>query len=427
MASCANGASVKPGVDPDTLIYVDRSLWEEVTGTPSSWFDFILNAIAPSSIKVSDLCALNLDDPPLPSLSDIGAALRRDPFALLVISDYVIKKLQYVAFSLDCVCNGASSPCYSIFGRPFSSLPDATTNGSTVYDIGMKFHCIAACDVTTFAYKDIDPHATASCDFKLWDLTSSTLLWTQAHTISSTAYTEVACATVSTLVAGHDYAITFRYGAGWTALLENSGYGGTTNADFSSSSRIDNYSAGTGTPTREFSGLAIPIQPITCPATAAPTAPTEPSQPTDFVIPPTWDCATACDIMVRLQQISDRLDWLRRDVTLLQRQTTPYAFVTGTAHSGLTGHGTIAVSGITGLLVTLTSVPAGWGSTTDVPRRLIPKVGAIQFGTSSGEDDERQLHYETQLVLDPPASTTVVDYSFRPGITATITELLREP
>jgi hypothetical protein len=388
--------------------------------------DFFLNIITPSSILVTDLCALNLDDPPLPSLSDLAGAFARNPFSLKIVSDWVVAKLEYASFANYCVCNGSASPCYSIFGRPFASLPDATTNGATVYDLGMKFHCIAACDVTAFAYKDIDPHASASCDFKLWDLTASSLLWTQAHTITSTAYTEVTAATVITLVAGNDYAITFRYGAGWTALFENAGYAGNTNADISSSSRIDNYSAGTGTPTREFSGLAIPIEPIVCPASGPPPAPTVPSQPTDIILPPDWDCATACDIMIRLQQMSERLDWMRSTIDLLQRRLLPFAWILGTAHTGLTGTGVISVQDVLGAVVSMT-VPGGWGSTAETPRRLIPSAGSLQGSDGTSYSDNFQLHYEHELIFFGQSWATGIRYNFRPGVTVTLTPLLPEP
>lgn len=107
--SCAYGASVKPGVDPNTQILVDRNLWEVVTSTPSSWLDPILDLFGMYYIKASDLCALNVVDPPLPSVVSIGGALLKDPLSVGTVYEWVRQKLEYAAFTNVCLCNGSGA------------------------------------------------------------------------------------------------------------------------------------------------------------------------------------------------------------------------------------------------------------------------------------------------------------------------------
>jgi hypothetical protein len=101
MVACPYGASVKPGIDPNAAIAVDRTLWEQVTGAAGSWADFLLNIVSWDTITASQLCGLNPDDPPLPSIGTIAAALYKDPAAIFDVGVWARDKLRYVAFSLN--------------------------------------------------------------------------------------------------------------------------------------------------------------------------------------------------------------------------------------------------------------------------------------------------------------------------------------
>jgi hypothetical protein len=157
------------------------------------------------------------------------------------------------------------------------------------------------------------------------------------------------------------------------------------------------------------------------------TSPPNPTQPTDFPVSPTLACSTSQDVCTALQTLSLKLDWMRAQVDLIQRQDVPFAYILGPTNAGLTGDGDVSVQGILGLSVLLTTVPSTWGETADVPRRLIPKAGALQFMTTEGYTDEVQLHYDHELILGVPAVATSVHYTLRPGIVASLTTLMREP
>ncbi len=113
-------------------------------------------------------------------------------------------------------------------------------------------------------------------------------------------------------------------------------------------------------------------------------------------------------------------------VTLIQRQNAPFAYISGTAHTGLTGTGTLSVSGILGLLVNA-SVPSSTSELAGTPDIRLP-IGRVNFGTSDGYRDRDQLVTDSQVIFPSTAGIyTIVGYSLEPGVTATLTELVREP
>jgi hypothetical protein len=114
-------------------------------------------------------------------------------------------------------------------------------------------------------------------------------------------------------------------------------------------------------------------------------------------------------------------------ITLIQRQSLPFAFVYGTPQPGLTGTGSISVQGAIGVDVQLTTIPGAWGYTSETPRRLIPSAGSIQASDGVTYTDNYQLHYQHQVIeFDAPWATTV-RYNIRSGFVATLTPVLREP
>ncbi len=137
-------------------------------------------------------------------------------------------------------------------------------------------------------------------------------------------------------------------------------------------------------------------------------------------------CGSTQDVCTQLQVVINKLNILDSMTQLIQRQAVPFAYLLGTPSVGLIGAGDIAAQGILGCSVTITAQPPGHGQTADNPKRAIPKLGAIQFKTVDGFTDERQLHYAQQLVLDAPPLSTALHYTLAPGVTATITPLLRE-
>lgn len=135
----------------------------------------------------------------------------------------------------------------------------------------------------------------------------------------------------------------------------------------------------------------------------------------------TLGCCTSTDpvTIATLNQIVQML-------TLLQRQTAPFAYVPGPVHSGLTGTGSFAVQGILGLHVSST-VAASTRLIVGTPDVHL-ELGRINLGTSDAFIDRTAIVVGEQLVIPAAAGIyTVVGYTLEPGVTIEVTELIREP
>ncbi len=121
------------------------------------------------------------------------------------------------------------------------------------------------------------------------------------------------------------------------------------------------------------------------------------------------------------------LDLILRTVTLIQRQAVPFAYVPGTAHTGLSGAGTLAVSGLLGAKVEVTTLPTSYGRTGTTPEELFD-LGYITWGTADGYPQSIRVEHSPMLSLPPRAGAfTDLAYDLAPGVVVTITELVREP
>lgn len=122
-----------------------------------------------------------------------------------------------------------------------------------------------------------------------------------------------------------------------------------------------------------------------------------------------------------------QIEAILRMVTLLQRQLVPFAHLTSTAHAGLTGAGTIAVQGLLGVQIDLTTIPATYHQDTSTPP-FIFNIGWVSMQDANGFIDETRVHAQHQVWMSRIASdATVIGYKFSAGVVATITELQREP
>jgi hypothetical protein len=114
-------------------------------------------------------------------------------------------------------------------------------------------------------------------------------------------------------------------------------------------------------------------------------------------------------------------------VTLIQRQAVPFAYVPGAVHAGLNGAGTIAISGLLGVKVDVTTVPTPIGREGTTPVEYFD-MGWISLGTPDGYPQSYRLEHNPQLLLPARCSAnTTLAYDLHPGIVITVTELKREP
>jgi hypothetical protein len=125
--------------------------------------------------------------------------------------------------------------------------------------------------------------------------------------------------------------------------------------------------------------------------------------------------------------IQGQLDQILKLVTLIQRQAVPFAYITGTVHAGLTGAGALSISGLLGVKVSITALPTSLGvEGTSPPQHF--DVGTITFGTIDGFPSSYRIEHNPQVIMPCLASAfTDLDYELTPGVTITVTELVREP
>jgi hypothetical protein len=113
-------------------------------------------------------------------------------------------------------------------------------------------------------------------------------------------------------------------------------------------------------------------------------------------------------------------------VTLIQRQGVPFGYVSGAAHTGLTGTDVIVAGPLLGVLLNV-SIPARAGEQFGTPETRFD-VGWLNFGTADGYTDRHRIFTDSQVIFPSKAGLyTAVGYSLEPGVTMTLTELLREP
>jgi hypothetical protein len=131
-------------------------------------------------------------------------------------------------------------------------------------------------------------------------------------------------------------------------------------------------------------------------------------------------CPPDPELMGLLQQIVGTL-------TPLQRYRQPFAYVTGAAHSGLTGTGSVAIPRCLGIDVTVTAYPStNYVSGGNPP--YIYDLGWISVSEVGGMIQEKRLSQQHYTWL--PEYMALADhfnYFLKPGVTITATELYAEP
>lgn len=151
-----------------------------------------------------------------------------------------------------------------------------------------------------------------------------------------------------------------------------------------------------------------------------------PLPPVPFMCDSEDICTTLNLILQGQTALSGQISQLRTDVTLIQRQSVPFAYVPGMLHSGLSGGGTIAIAGVLGLQVHSTAIP-GTLSSDMAPVVSYFKLGELALGNGDGYLARRIVTHPKHLFLDLDADLTTVGYLFEPGVVADILELVREP
>lgn len=164
------------------------------------------------------------------------------------------------------------------------------------------------------------------------------------------------------------------------------------------------YFGGTGQPTRHID-VSVGIYCGTTPGSTGGPYPTP--------------CPTDPFVLGLLQQILAL-------TTIIQRQAVPFSYIFGTAHSGLSGEGHIDVQGLLGVKVQLDTYGTGVGVESGDPDEFF-EAGWITWGNADGSTKREWITHSPFVSLPSVAGQyTRLGYTLGQGVTATITELVRE-
>jgi hypothetical protein len=134
--------------------------------------------------------------------------------------------------------------------------------------------------------------------------------------------------------------------------------------------------------------------------------------------------APCCPPDDRLTQL---LMTIMTQVNLIQRQGVPFGYIPQAVHSGLSGAGTIDITGLIGAAVTVTTIPASYGREGSSPTVYF-EMGFVTFGTPDGYPSSYRVDKVNNVYLPTRCGAyTVLSYDLAPGVVVTITELAREP
>lgn len=114
-------------------------------------------------------------------------------------------------------------------------------------------------------------------------------------------------------------------------------------------------------------------------------------------------------------------------VTSIQRNYAPFGYVPGLAHATLTGNGSVSVSRLIGVKITVTAFP---GSDVQLPGNpaYVKDLGWLSVSEVDGMLQERRVARlaETWFPELMPIADHI-NYALNPGVTVTLTELKAEP
>lgn len=132
------------------------------------------------------------------------------------------------------------------------------------------------------------------------------------------------------------------------------------------------------------------------------------------------DCATDPRLLGLLEQIYALL-------TGVQRSYAPFGYILGTAHSSLSGIGSIAVERLVGIQLQVDAYPAAARFLFGNPA-YVKDLGWISVSEADGMIQERRVA-QLQFTWFPQVApiATSINYAFADDVVATITELLPEP
>lgn len=417
MPVCSSGTSApRAGVADDIIL--TAAVLSSILPAGAVWLEPFIGAIAGiTELHLPTLCAVDPPADPGITGADILSLVTLGPGPLTASATAKLEQLfARYAWYVFCQCTSVTTPAAPTFPTAPSGLPSINPTGLVGVPAG------ACATYTALRLTDATVHP-------IMELLSGTYINYTGGPVDSSLRVPIPTGAISvqwTCANNGPGAESTATTPHWTPFLNF--YTGTTFISHVASSTTlagttgrlgeveqsavapipsgaDSFNVTASSPTAMVSNPSLTVQ-FFC-STGVATAPPAP-------------CCTASDpITVGM------LTQILQMVTLLQRQAAPFAYVTGTLHSGLSGTGNISVQGVLGALLNA-SVPARAGVESGTPETVFD-IGWINFGTADGYTENRQIRTDSQVVLPTQAGLyTLIGYTLLPGVTLSVTELRRE-
>jgi hypothetical protein len=393
-----------------TLPAIAGLVWSWVLGLPSGW------------LSTADFCALEPTGD-LPTTAD-WILLAFPPLAWISGAyGRFANQIRAWKFADLCQCTGDPTPgCVDTSFTSNGQVWVAATAVGLNLEWGSRFTALVDCDITGIAGYSRPSGDLGARDLHLWD-GAGALIASQAGFSTPPGHWQYTLPAPLPMTAGQTWTVSESTNSGSTVAQDQTGSPDMpTNAYFTWGGEY--YASAGGTyPVNTGGSNRLAIMPVACdssggtPIDPPPDVPPPTGFPDPVLGPPECNDSYVC---ATLYSINSKIDLLSGLVLEMLQRLTPYRVAPGTVYSGLTGSGSVSAPAILGVRVMLTAVPSRWGRTSDTPARFIPAPGDILFSTPEGLNQQHFLHYNDELLLGAPPTTTDVAYSFRPGVTGSI-------
>lgn len=420
-AICSGGtSSPKPGV-AETVIFSAGALASLLNNKGGAWATIAAPLLGVLSYEATSLCST---DPPTTTQltsDEYAALLHLSPWddlqsAIAKLADIATATIWYEM----CKCDSVSTP--SLPATVLQPPPSVSTPGAVNSPC---FSRTIQVQPTVIASVSTSPIPAAG-----W---KSTTLFPDLPTIAVPAQTGIAAHNAVNIS-----------GLGWTSFgvrVTKLASGAAYCASSTPSIEFDQWSAtgSAGVVDVQFnydigSGPKVPSPQITTINTAKPAF--------DFLL---FECGTTPDTFqvdfwaycggtpgapttpcAADPVVLDLLGQLMQLLLLVQRQGVPFGTIDSTVHSGLSGNGSISVTGLIGAVLELTTIPQWVGSESGSPDVLF-EAGWTNWESFGRFTPRERISASPQLLLPSLAGVyNALHYSLSPGVVATITELRRE-
>jgi hypothetical protein len=145
--------------------------------------------------------------------------------------------------------------------------------------------------------------------------------------------------------------------------------------------------------------------------------------PTNLPAPPAAPtCGTYQDICNFLNTLATRLTGIESALEILLRRQRTVTYKTVNVTNNITNSGTLTVSGIPAIRVSLTTVPIAYGGNAGNPPTIY-EAGFVTPGTDTEWFASIPIRHTPTIVAPLPAGTTRIGYEWHPGIVARIEQL----